>query len=83
MNKETIMHQLRRLRKAMDDLENSVNDTLDTTLEEVQEELEAQGKSSPSGGTTSKKTTITPVTCQPTRPPSPTATQRRLRMVRP
>ena len=44
MNKETIMHQLRRLRKAMDDLESSVNDTLDTTLEEMQEDLEAQGK---------------------------------------
>ena len=44
MNNETIMHQLRRLRKAMDDLENSVNDTLDTTLEEMQEDLEAQGK---------------------------------------
>lgn len=28
----------------MDDLENSVNDTLDTTLEEMQEDLEAQGK---------------------------------------
>ena len=44
MNKETIMHQLRRLRKAMDDLENSVNDTLDTTLAEIQDDLEAQGK---------------------------------------
>lgn len=44
MNKETIMHQLRRLRKAMDDLESSVNDTLDTTLAEIQDDLEAQGK---------------------------------------
>lgn len=44
MNKETIMHQLRRLRKAMDDLENSVNDTLDTTLAEIQDDLEARGK---------------------------------------
>ena len=72
MNKETIMHQLRRLRKAMDDLENSVNDTLDTTLEEMQEDLEAQGK----------RISIIPVICQPTRLLSRTAIQRRSRKER-
>ena len=41
---EAIITDLLKLRKAMNDLESSVNDTINTKLDEIQEDLEAQGK---------------------------------------